>query len=86
MPTVNLKKEQATKSNWKERISAKGNKVYYRRWNNRFVNSGTFKNGHVYISVDGKLVQDHNIKFTNEEQLKKDIDIMLETLVIIGDD
>lgn len=86
MPTVNLKKDQVKKSVWKDRISAKGNRVYYRKWNNKFVNAGTFKNGHVYVSVDGKLVEDHNIKFVNEDQLKKDIDIMLETLVIIGDD
>jgi hypothetical protein len=82
MPKLDLTEKKQV---WKSRTSKSGNKVFYRKWKGRFVNAGLFKTGHVYVTIEGKFVQEHNIKFTNEEQLFKDIDEMLETLLIIGD-
>lgn len=68
---------------WGERTSSKGQQVFFRKWNNKYVNLGRFKNGHVYLSYDNKLVKDHNLKYENDEQLKEDANKVLETLVII---
>ncbi len=83
-PTVNLK-EDKDNTQWKEKKSQKGNNYFYRRAGGRWINVGRYKTGHVYVTVDSKQVKDHNIHYTNDDQLKKDVDIMLETLVIIGE-
>lgn len=69
---------------WKEGKTKKGEKTLYRRYNNKPVNIGFFKNGHVWISYNNEFIKDHNLKYVNDEQIQKDVDNLLtSTLVII---
>ena len=85
-PTVDFTKpNDVFNTTWKERTSKKGNNYFYRKHNGRWVNVGRYKTGHVYVTVDSKYVENHDIHFTNNKQLLEDVDKMLETLVIIAD-
>ncbi len=87
MATVNFKEANTPKPTgiWKERISKSGRKVFYRKWNNRFVNVGLLKNNHIYVTIDNVFVKDHHLHYTNDDKMKQDVDFMLETLVVIAD-
>jgi hypothetical protein len=84
VPIVDLTVDNINNTVWKERVSKKGNTIFFRKHNTRWINVGKYKSGHVFVSVDNRLVENHDIHYTTNEQLKEDVDNMLDTLVIIS--
>jgi hypothetical protein len=69
---------------WKEKKTKKGGRMFYRKYEDKYINIGFFKSGHIWLTYDGVFVKDHNLKYTNDEQLKNDTDNMLDLIVNIA--
>ena len=72
--------QEKIKSIWKERKTKSGRRMFYKIFDNKYVNIGWLKTGYVYVSYDNQFIKKHGLRYINDEQIKNDTDELLLTL------